>query len=52
MEGPAQQKEKVLQPENFAPGGPKWGIENAMFFNILAPMARLGTYFTNKLYNY
>jgi hypothetical protein len=22
-----------------------------MFFNILAPMARLGTYFTNKLYN-
>jgi hypothetical protein len=23
MEGPPQQKENVLQPENFAPGGPK-----------------------------
>jgi hypothetical protein len=34
----ARQKEKC-KTENFAPAGPKWGMENAMF-NILAQMGQ------------
>jgi hypothetical protein len=31
--------EKIRNPENFAPGGLKWGMENAIF-NILAPTGK------------
>jgi hypothetical protein len=30
-EGPPEPKGKIQNPENFAPGVPKRGIENAMF---------------------
>jgi hypothetical protein len=34
---------KNLKPGKFCPGGPKWGMENVVFLNILAPMARRET---------
>jgi hypothetical protein len=33
-------EKKIRNPENVAPGGPKWGMEYAMFFNILAPIGK------------
>jgi hypothetical protein len=34
----SQTKGRSPKPETFFPGGPKWGMDNAVFFNILAPM--------------
>jgi hypothetical protein len=41
IEGVPNQREKIQKPENFSPEGPKWGMENAAFFNILAPMGKM-----------
>jgi hypothetical protein len=38
-----KQKRKIRNPEKVCPEGPKCGLENAMFFNILEPMARRET---------
>jgi hypothetical protein len=35
-----QTKGKNPKPGKFFTGGPKWGMENAMFFNILVPMGK------------
>jgi hypothetical protein len=48
-EGPPKPKVKIWNPE---PGRPKWGMENDMFLNIQAPMARGETQFTKNLCNY
>jgi hypothetical protein len=41
--GITKAKGKIRNPENFAPGGPKWETENAKFFNILVPMGKART---------
>jgi hypothetical protein len=38
IQGPPKPKGKIQNPENVAPGGPKCGMKNALFLNILAPM--------------
>jgi hypothetical protein len=38
--GTSQTNGKNLKPGTFCAGGPKWEMENAMFFNILAPMGK------------
>jgi hypothetical protein len=39
IEGAPKPKGNIRNPGHFAPGGPKWGMENA-FFNVVAPMGK------------